>query len=108
MEVFGNFGAIDRILGHGQFHPPFRSYNGTTPIGDHDMHEGRHPTPDVPYASTLIIPQWRDEEALRLRPEKWGPRGELAAERVAIEQNEEYVTATLRKGATQEPLRSKY
>jgi 2-polyprenyl-6-methoxyphenol hydroxylase-like FAD-dependent oxidoreductase len=72
------------------------------------MHEGRHPTPDVPYASMLIIPLWRVEETLRLRLAEWGARVELATELVAIEQNEDYVTATLQKGDTQEQVRSKY
>ena len=108
MEILDDLGVIDRILDHGQFHLPFRSYDGTTVLGDHDMHEGRHPTPDVPYASTLIIPQWRVEETLRLRLAEWGAGVELATELVVIEQNEDYVTATLQKPDTQEQVRSKY
>ena len=108
MEVLDDLGVIDRILAHGQFHLPIRSYDGTTVLGDRDMHEGRHPTPDVPYESTLIIPQWRVEETLRLRLAEWGARVELATELVAFEQNEDYVTATLQKGDTREQVRSKY
>jgi len=108
MEVLDDLGVIERILAHGQFHLPFRTYEGTTVLGERDMHEGRHPTPDVPYASTLIIPQWCVEEILRLRLVEWGARVELATELVALEQSENYVTATLQKGDTQEQVRSKY
>jgi 2-polyprenyl-6-methoxyphenol hydroxylase-like FAD-dependent oxidoreductase len=108
MEVLDDLGVIDRILAHGQFHLPFRTYDDTTVLGDRDMHEGRHPTPDVPYASTLIIPQWRVEETLRLRLAEWGAGVELATELVALEQNDNYVTATLQKGDTQERVRAKY
>jgi 2-polyprenyl-6-methoxyphenol hydroxylase-like FAD-dependent oxidoreductase len=105
MEVFDDLGVIDRILGHGQFHLPLRTYDGTTILGDRDMHEGRHHTPDVPYESTLIIPQWRVEETLRGLLAEWGARVELATELVVVE---EYVTATLQKRDTQELVRSKY
>ncbi len=108
MEVLDDLGVIDRILSHGQFHLAHRSYDGATVLGDRDMHEGRHPTPDAPYASTLIIPQWRVEETLRSRLAEWGARVELATELVAIEQNEDYVSATLRKRDAQEQVRCKY
>jgi 2-polyprenyl-6-methoxyphenol hydroxylase-like FAD-dependent oxidoreductase len=95
MEVFDDLGKIDRILECGRFHLPFRAYDGTVVLGDRDMHEGRYPTPDVPYASPLIIPQWRVEETLRGRMEDWGGRVELATELVALEQSDDFVTATL-------------
>src|SRR6185312_8132364 len=65
LEVLDDLGIVNRIIEHGRFHLPFRAYDGTTVIGDHDLHAGRDPTPDVPYASPLIIPQWRVEEILR-------------------------------------------
>lgn len=108
LEVFDDLGVIDRILAYGQFHILLRSYDGTTVLGDRDLNEGRHRTPDIPYESTLIIPQWRTEETLRLRLAEWGATVELATELVALEQNEEYVTATLQKGDTQERVRAKY
>ena len=108
MEVLEDFGVMDRILGLGQFHLPHRTYDGTTVLGDHDIHEGRHPAPDVPYASTIIIPQWRVEETLRLLLGERGMQVELATELVAMEQNENFVTATLQKRDTQEQVRSNY
>src|ERR1700681_4545450 len=67
LEVLDDLGVIDEILANGRFHFVFRGYDGAKVIGDRDPHEGRHPTPDVPYASTMLIPQFRVEEILRKR-----------------------------------------
>jgi 2-polyprenyl-6-methoxyphenol hydroxylase-like FAD-dependent oxidoreductase len=100
LEVLDDFGVIDKILANGRFHLPYRAYEGAKVLGDRDLHEGREPTPDVPYASSLIIPQWRVEEILRTRMEEFGHRVELGVELTGLEQNEECVTATLaEKGA---------
>jgi 2-polyprenyl-6-methoxyphenol hydroxylase-like FAD-dependent oxidoreductase len=95
LEVLEDLGIVDEILSNGRFHLPYRGYDGATVLGDLDIHEGRKPTPDVPYASVLIIPQWRVEEILRKRLAAWGVHVELATELVDIEQNDESVTATL-------------
>src|SRR5271170_6119048 len=80
LEVLEDLGIIDEILANGRFHLPFRGYDGATVLGDLDMHEGRQPTPEVPYASSLIIPQFRVEEILRKRLAEWGVHVELATE----------------------------
>lgn len=108
MEVFDDLGIIDRILSVGRFHLPFRAYDGMTILGDRDLHEGRHPTPAVPYASSLILPQWRVEEALRKLLKTNGKQVELATELIEIEQDENGVTATLRKEGGQEKVRCQY
>ena len=95
LEVLDDLGVIDQILAHGRFHLPFRSYDGAKVLGDRDIHEGRYPTPDVPYASSLVIPQWRVEEILRARLEQLGHRVELGVELTQFEQGEDGVAATL-------------
>jgi len=95
LEVLDDLGVVGQILANGRFHLPFRGYDGPTVIGDHDMHAGRVPTPDIPYASPLIIPQWRVEEVLRNRLAEYGARVELATELAGFEQNGDGVTATL-------------
>ena len=103
LEVLDDFGVIDETLASGRFHLPFRAYEGGKAIGDRDMHEGRNPTPDVPYASPLLIPQWRVEEILRKRLAEFGGHVELATELTAFEQDEQSVTATLaRSGGTEQ------
>jgi 2-polyprenyl-6-methoxyphenol hydroxylase-like FAD-dependent oxidoreductase len=95
LEVLDDLGIVEEIVANGRFHLPFRGYEGATVLGELDLHAERHPTPEVPYASVLIIPQWRVEEILRKRLAEWGARVELATELIDLEQTESRVTATL-------------
>jgi 2-polyprenyl-6-methoxyphenol hydroxylase-like FAD-dependent oxidoreductase len=108
LELFDDLGLIDEILANGRFHLPFRGYDGATVLGDKDMHEGRHPTPDVPYASSLIIPQFRVEEILRKGLAGWGTQVELATELVDIEQDDATVTATLLRDGLRQQIQVQY
>ncbi len=108
LELLDDLGLIDEILANGRFHLPFRGYDGATILGDKDMHEGRHPTPDVPYASSLIIPQFRVEEILRKRLGGWGIEVELATELIDIEQDDATVTATLLRDGLQHQVKAQY
>ena len=108
LEVMDDFGIVDQVLRNGKFHLPFRGYEGAKVLGERDPHEGRHPTPSTPYASPLITPQWRVEEALRQLLERSGGHVELATELVALEQDADTVTATLARGGKQERVRCLY
>ena len=108
LEVLEDLGIVDEILANGRFHLPFRGYDGATVLGDLDIHEGRQPTPDVPYASVLLIPQWRVEEILRKRLAALGVQVELATELVDIEQNDETVTATLEHDGLRQQVVARY
>jgi 2-polyprenyl-6-methoxyphenol hydroxylase-like FAD-dependent oxidoreductase len=108
LEVLEDLGVIEKILANGRFHLPFRGYDGATVLGDRDMYEGRVPTPDVPYASPLIIPQWRVEQILRERLAEYECQVELATELIGFEQNADGVTATLGCGGATEELVTEY
>ena len=108
LEVMDDFGIIGQILGNGRFHLPFRGYDGAAVLGEKDMHEGRYPTPSTPYASPLLTPQWRVEEALRGLLERGGGRVELGKELVAVEPEESGVTATLLHEGGEEHVRCRY
>src|ERR1700739_1411852 len=97
LEVMDDFGIIGQILANGRFHLPFRGYDGATVLGEKDMHEGRYPTPSTPYASPMLIPQWRVEETLRGLLEQLGGRVELGTEVVDLEQDADGVVTTLRQ-----------
>lgn len=108
LEVFDDFGVVDRILANGRFHLPFRGYDGAKVLGDRDVHEGRNPTPDVPYASPLIIPQFRVEEILRDCLESHGGRVELETELISFEQDGQAVTATVAGPNGSEEIAAQY
>jgi 2-polyprenyl-6-methoxyphenol hydroxylase-like FAD-dependent oxidoreductase len=108
LEVLDDFGIVEEILSFGKFHIPIRGYEGTKVLGERDLHEGRYPTPNTPYASPLIIPQWRVEERLRGLLERSGADVELSSELVSIEQNQRGVTATLKRTDRLETVHCQY
>ncbi len=108
LEVLDDFGVIEETLSSGRFHLPFRGYEGGKVTGDRDLHEGREPTPDTPYASPLIIPQWRVEEILRNRLAEYGGRVELSTELTGFEQDDQIVTATLTRPGGAERVTAAY
>jgi len=108
LEVLEDLGVIDEILAAGRFHLRFRAYDGANVLGEWDWHEGRVPTPDVPYASTLIIPQWRVEEILRDRLAALGGTVELGTRLTGLTQDEAGITATLARGDANEEVRTDY
>ena len=94
LEVFGDLGIVDRVVAHGRMAMPIRStgpdgrvtVSGTEPIGDH---------PGIPYPASLITPEWRVEEALRLRLAELGGAVEFGTVLVGFEQSDEGVSATV-------------
>jgi 2-polyprenyl-6-methoxyphenol hydroxylase-like FAD-dependent oxidoreductase len=95
LEVLEDLGVVDELLGDGRFHLPIRFYGADGSYEDMDMHAGRHPRPDVPYASSMLIPQWRVEKAIRERMLSLGGQVEYGVSLAAIEQHIDGVTATL-------------
>ncbi|SFQ97474.1 2-polyprenyl-6-methoxyphenol hydroxylase [Lentzea waywayandensis] len=65
MEVFHDLGVIEPVLASGRFHLTMRAYQGREVLREWDVHEGRHATVERPYASTMLIPQFRVEQILR-------------------------------------------
>jgi 2-polyprenyl-6-methoxyphenol hydroxylase-like FAD-dependent oxidoreductase len=108
LEVFDDFGIIEEILALGKFHLAFRGYDGTKVLGEKDMYEGQHPTPSTPYASPLIIPQWRVEERLRGLLERTGGAVEFSTELCSIEQGESGVIAKLTGESGEEIVHCQY
>ncbi len=105
LEVMHFLGIADRIIAHGRFHMPMRNYENGVITLDRDMYEAFHPTPEIPYASPLMIAQWRVEEALR---GLLGDRVELGSELIGVEQNDEGVLATIRKCDATEQVHCQY
>jgi len=108
LEVMDDFGIVDQVLQNGKFHIPFRGYDGPKVLGERDPHEGRYPTPSTPYASVLITPQWRVEEALRGLLERSGGQVELGTELVALEEHANAVTATLSRNGREQRVQCSY
>ena len=104
LEVFDDLGVIDRLLRLGVTHLPHRRYRGAEVLSEIDPEADRVATPDIPYPTGLMIPQWQVERTLRERLAEVGVAVELGAELRAITQDADGVTASV--GEAQ--IRAKY
>jgi len=109
LEVFDDLGIVERVLAHGQLAMPIHS---TAPDGQLTV-GGAAPAslsnrPDVPYSTSLITPQWRVEEALRLRLEALGGAVEFGAALDRFEQFEERVSAVVLSGGKLEKVTARW
>jgi 2-polyprenyl-6-methoxyphenol hydroxylase-like FAD-dependent oxidoreductase len=94
LEVFDDLGIVGRVLAHGRMAMPIRS---TGPDGQVTV-SGTGPLPrdpTIPYAASLITPEWRIEEALRLRLAELGGTVEFGTTLAGFDQSPDGVTAVL-------------
>jgi 2-polyprenyl-6-methoxyphenol hydroxylase-like FAD-dependent oxidoreductase len=65
LEVLDSLGVAGRLVATGRFRLPvcFHGADGDRTVVD--LSDGAEPTPANPWARTLLIPQWRVEQALR-------------------------------------------
>jgi 2-polyprenyl-6-methoxyphenol hydroxylase-like FAD-dependent oxidoreductase len=104
LEVFDDLGVSGQLLKSGGTHLPHRKYRGAEVISEVDPEAALVVTPDVPYPTGLMIPQWRVEQTLRERLADFGVAVELGAELRGFSQDADGVTATV--GRTQ--IRARY
>jgi 2-polyprenyl-6-methoxyphenol hydroxylase-like FAD-dependent oxidoreductase len=94
LELFDDLGIVDRVIAKGSFSIGILQYdqNGAaTP----EPRGGRPPRPDAPYLTSLLIPQWRVEEALRDRLSELGGKVEFGVTLSGYTQDDDGVTAQL-------------
>lgn len=96
LEVFEDLGVVDRVLAHGRMAMPIRS---TSPEGQvassESVPESLRNRPDIPYPASLVTPEWRIEETLRLRLAELGGGVEFNTRLSSFEQADKSVSADL-------------
>ncbi len=105
LEVFENLGIVDRVLANGRMAMPIRSTapDGRVTLGGAEP-EALRDRPDIPYTTSLITPEWRVEEALRLRLAELGGAVEFGTALAGFEQLDEGVSAALATGGEAETV----
>jgi 2-polyprenyl-6-methoxyphenol hydroxylase-like FAD-dependent oxidoreductase len=98
LEVLDDLGVVDEARASGFAHLPHRVYRAGELVYDADPYADRVPTPDMPYESGLIIPQWRTEQILRHRLAEYGVHVERATELTGFRQRPDRVEAALGTG----------
>jgi len=106
LEVLDDLGVVDRALAGGRFHLPLRFHDANGGHHDQDVYEGHEPSPDAPYGSPMIIPQWRVEGILREQLAEFGGQVEFGTALENLEQDATGVTATLSRNGVTETARA--
>ena len=99
LEVLESLGVAGRLVSLGRFRMPIRFHGPDGVVHDQDGHPGVAPTPDSPYARSLVIPQWRVEETLREVLTGLGVEVEYGRAVVGLEQDPDAVVAELADGS---------
>jgi 2-polyprenyl-6-methoxyphenol hydroxylase-like FAD-dependent oxidoreductase len=103
LEIFGDLGIVDHVIANGRLAMPALSTgpDGQVTRGGAEPEELKN-RPDIPYTTSLITPEWRIEEALRLRLAELGGAVEFGTSLVSFEQSDESVSAVVvRDGQTE-------
>ena len=105
LEVFHDLGIVDRVLANGQMAMPMRSTDphGQVTLGG-SIPEALRGRADIPYPASAITPQWRVEEALRLRLGELGGGVEFGTSLVSFAQSPESVSALVVEGGEAETV----
>ena len=106
LEIFEDLGIVERVIANGRLAIPMNSTgpDGTVTRGG-AIPKSLANRPDIPYAASLITPQWRVEEALRLRLEAFGGAVEFGTSLVNLNQTDDGgVTAEVVAAGTPETI----
>ena len=111
-EIFEDLGIIDRIVAAGGLYPPQREYREDGSTSESDVIEHAPPTPAEPYHIPLMVPQFLTERVMRERLIELGHDVAFGCELIALEQDEDGVTARLARKtgdeAVQDTIRVRY
>ena len=107
LEVFDDLGVVQEILDAGGQYPPMEGHLSFLKVKWH-MVKPRLATPDVPYPTIWLVPQWRTEEILRTRLSRFGHSVEWGIEAIAIEQDGGSVSVQLRRSDMIGAVRARY
>jgi 2-polyprenyl-6-methoxyphenol hydroxylase-like FAD-dependent oxidoreductase len=109
LEVFDDLGVGERVRAHGLMAMPLRSTgpDGRVELGGAEP-EALRGRPDIPYTTSLITPEWRVEEALRLRLAQFGAAVEFGTALAGFEQSGGVVSAVLVTGGATETVTARW
>jgi 2-polyprenyl-6-methoxyphenol hydroxylase-like FAD-dependent oxidoreductase len=93
LEVFEDYGIVDRLFATGGPYPPVREYHPDGSFSESLLAEPGGPTPAEPYHAPVMVPQFLTEAVMRERLAELGYRVEFGHELTGFTQDEASVTA---------------
>jgi len=109
LEIFGDLGLAERELAHGRLAMTMIMIapDGRERVGGAEPEELKD-RPDIPYTTSLITPEWRTEEALRLRLGELGGAVEFGTTLGSFQPADEGVSAVLVKNGQAETVTARW
>src|SRR5215510_9933120 len=107
-EVFEDLGIVNRLVAAGGPYPPQRVYRDDGSYQESLMMEHRDPTPNEPYATAMMVPQFLTEAAMRERLAELGHRPEYGVELKGLEQDADGVSAHISSSGNVTSFRACY
>ncbi len=108
LEVFEDFGIVDKIAAAGNCYPRQREYRNDGSVRDLPLVETHEPIPSEPYGVPLLVPQFLTERAMRERLAELGHVPVFGCALIAFEQDGQGVTARLAHGGKEQTVRAHY
>ena len=99
LEILDGLGVAGRLVATGRFRLPVCFYRPDGTRSVEDLSDDAEPTPDRPWARTLLIPQWRVEEVLRTHLLSWGVSVEFDRAVTGLTQHDDGVELRLSDGS---------
>lgn len=103
LEVFDRLGIVEEIVAAGHADLPYRQHTDDGSFRDVPR-AALDARPDVPWPSSLLIPQWRTEAALRDRLAALGAHVEYGTTLVSAQADVDGVRATLQRASGAEQV----
>jgi 2-polyprenyl-6-methoxyphenol hydroxylase-like FAD-dependent oxidoreductase len=108
LEVFDDFGIVDKIVAAGGLYPPTRHYGKDGKHEDTPISEFGPPTPGEPYARPRMLAQFMTEAIMRDRLAEFGQAPQFGVELTGFRQDAEGVTATVKDAGGEAAIRARY
>ncbi|MFI8826702.1 FAD-dependent monooxygenase [Streptomyces sp. NPDC053431] len=105
LEVLDDLGVLPAVQEAGSLYPRMLGWEGAERLAEWDMLARSQPTEQVPYANTLLIPQFRTQELLHERLTELGGDVRFGTALTGLRRSEDGVEADLSTGET---LRAAY
>jgi 2-polyprenyl-6-methoxyphenol hydroxylase-like FAD-dependent oxidoreductase len=107
LEVFDDLGIVEELLSAGSAYPRMNAHVWFLDL-KWRMYKPIQATPDVPYPTIWLVPQWRTEKILRDRLERLRCRVEQGVEIVGLEQDQAGASVQLRRGGQVQTVAASY
>lgn len=108
LEVFEDFGIVDRIAAVGGRYPTQREYRPDGTHADKAMFADAVASSDEPYCVPLMVMQGRTEQVMRERLAELGRHPEYGCELKAFTQDAEGITASVVGDGGEQIIRARY